>query len=126
MSVVTVLARAERPEINILQIETLYRNLGPFGAEAVLASGLDDLDRQMRTVADLSAGGPREPLHAALKTAAMIADQIGIAGIAQAARDAMACIEDADPVAEAATLSRLARLNNGTASALNALRDASG
>ncbi len=126
MSVVTQLTRVERPRIDMDQIEMLYRNLGPYGAEAVIASGLDDVSGKLSLVHIAACTGPTEELHKALRDAALAADQIGLVGLAQTARDAMQCIEDGDPIAEAATLSRLGRLGDGAIGALNAVRTVSG
>jgi hypothetical protein len=126
MSSVTVLSRAEWPHIDMVQIEALYRNLGPFGAEALIASVLDDLTLRLQDVHALRDTAPPEELYKALRATAEAAEQVGIAGIAQTARDAMLCIEDADPVAGAATLARLRRLGDGVAGALNAVGGARG
>lgn len=118
---VTHISWAERPHIDILQLETLYRNLGPYGAEALIARGLDDLDDRLKAVDAARADGHMERLHTALRDAAQAADHVAMTGIAQTARAAMQCIEDADPVAEAATLARLTRLADGAIGALNAV-----
>lgn len=107
------------------QIEALCTDLGAYAAEDVVCRAMEDLGQRLLLVQEQADTGPREDLHRSLKALGAIADQIGMCGLSQVARDVRTCIEDDDPVAEAATLARLARVGERSLSALWDLQDLS-
>lgn len=88
----------------------LRSDLGPYGAEDIVCRAMEDISQRLFHIQRLSMDGPREDLHKALRSLCPVAEQIGLKGMAQVSRDVMLCIEDSDPVAEAATLHRLTRM----------------
>ena len=109
MKEVTYLAPVEHPRVERGQIETLKQDLGRHAAEDVVCRAMEELAHRLCHVQDLALNGPREDLHKGLRALGAIADQIGLKSLSKVARDVMICIEFGDGVAEAATLSRLAR-----------------
>ncbi|WP_375260076.1 hypothetical protein [Citreimonas sp.] len=88
----------------------LRSDLGPFGAEDIVCRAMEDISQRLFHIQRLAIDGPPEDLHKALRALCPVAEQIGLKSMAQVSRDVMLCIEDADPVAVAATLSRLTRI----------------
>ena len=106
-------------------LETLCADLGPHGAEDVVCRAMEELGQLLFQIHEIAIVGKREDLHRSLRRLAAIADQIGLCGLAQVARDVMACIEYGDTIAEAATLARLSRTGERSLSALWDLQDLS-
>ena len=99
-------------------IEALCADRGPHRAKDILCRALEDIGQRLFQIDAMAACGPREDLHKALRALSAVAGQIGLATLAEVARDVMRCIEDGDPVAEAATLARLARTGEASFAAL--------
>lgn len=107
------------------QIEVLCNDLGRLGAEDVICRATEDLGQRLFEIQDLARRGPREDLYKALRAVGAVAEQIGLAGLAQVAQDVRLCIDRGDPVGEAATLARLARSGESSLSELWSLQDLS-
>ena len=106
-------------------LETLCVNLGPHAAEDVVCRAMEELGQVLFQVHEIAVSGQREELHKTLRRLSAIADQIGLCGLSDIARDVMTCIEQADEVAEAATLARLSRNGERSLAALWDLQDLS-
>jgi hypothetical protein len=115
----------ERPRMDATLLETLCTDLGPHGAEDVVCRAMEELGQMLFQVHELALTGQREDLHKLLRRLGAIADQIGLCGLAQVARDVMVCIEHGDMIAEAATMARLSRTGERSLSALWDLQDLS-
>ncbi|MDJ0821140.1 MAG: hypothetical protein QNJ09_04910 [Paracoccaceae bacterium] len=125
MNAVIYLAPPERPRMDAAQLETLCNELGAHQAEDVVCRAMEELALRLCQVQELAINGPREDLYKGLKALGAIADQIGLCGVRQVSQDVMGCIADGDPVAEAATLARLARIGERSLTALWDLQDLS-
>ncbi|WP_299926612.1 hypothetical protein [uncultured Pelagimonas sp.] len=118
MKEVTYLAPMERPSMNADQIETLCADLGPHAAEDVICRAMEELAHRLCALQEMAVHGPREDLHKGLRALSAIADQIGMVGLSDVARDVINCLELGDLVAEAATLARLARIGERSLTAM--------
>lgn len=117
------LAPRERPQMDSRQIDALCHQVGEPAAEDILCRALEDVGIRLMQIEHMAAPGtpgtaPHEDLHKALRGLAAVASQIGLSSLAQVARDVMQCVEDADPVAQAATLARLLRTGEASFAAL--------
>lgn len=123
---VSYLAPSERPRLDAAPLQALCEELGPASTEDMVCRAMEELALRLCQVQDLAQAGPREDMYKALRAIAAISDQVGLAGLAQVARDVMSCITSGDLVAEAATLARLGRTGEQSLSALWDLQDLSG
>ncbi|WP_099248073.1 hypothetical protein [Pelagimonas phthalicica] len=118
MKEVTYLAPIERPSMDARQIETLCKDLGPHAAEDVICRAMEELAHRLCHLQEIAVHGPREDLYKGLRALSAIAEQIGMMGLSDVARHVINCIELGDVVAEAATLARLARMGEGSLTAM--------
>ena len=122
---VTYIAPVERPRLDAGPLRALCKELGPASAEDMVCRAMEELALRLCQVQEQALRGPREDMCKTLRTMAAIAEPVGLSGLAQVARDVCRCIEAGDPVAEAATLARLARTGEQSLTALWDLQDLS-
>ncbi|MBV2359698.1 hypothetical protein KUH32_07925 [Thalassococcus sp. CAU 1522] len=108
------------------QLQALCGDLGPHAAEDLICRAMEEMAHRLCQVETLARKGQRVELRKGLRALGAIADQLGMTGVAAVARDVVRCIDDDDPVAEAATLARLARSGESALHALCDLQDLSG
>ncbi len=114
----TFIAPVERPRIDAGRIEALCEEIGPYATEDLVCRAMEDIALGLKQVHDGAARGTTAELRASLDALALTAEQIGLTTMARIARDVAQCIDDGDPVAEAATLARLVRSGERSLAAL--------
>lgn len=119
------IAPAERPGVDPCRIEELFFEFGSAKAEELVYRVIEDLSQSLCQVHDAAFDGRAEDMHKALGRVADRSDYIGLCSLARVAQDVRNCIEDADHVAEAATLARLARCGERSLALLWDLQDVS-
>ena len=107
------------------RIEALVSEFGTAKAEDIVFRVMEDLAKDLCQVQMTALSGARVDLHQSLGCLAENADFVGLRGLARVAQDVQCCVEDADPVAEAATLARLARSGERSLALLWDLQDVS-
>lgn len=107
------------------RIESLVVEFGSAAAEDLVFHVMEDLARSLCKIHQTAVFGPRTQLHDDLGYLAEKADFIGLLGLARVAHDVQVCVEDGDPIAEAATLARLARSGEKSLALLWDLQDVS-
>lgn len=123
MTNITQLRLAETVKVNHDRLDALYREMDPINAEDVVCRAMEELALRMAHCDRLYRAGNLDGLHKSSKSLIAIADQIGMDVMAQVARDVAACAQTGDPVALAATLSRLLRTGEGSLTAIWDLQD---
>lgn len=122
---VLVLAPDERAWLDPNRLDTLYSQLGPHGAEDVVCRAMEELAHRLAHIDRLYCQGDTAEMRKTTRALIAIADQIGMAGLARVAGHVVACIDDADRVALAATLARLIRCGDRSLTAIWDLQDLS-
>ena len=112
-------------QVNVDQdcLGLLYTQLGEVGAEDVVCRAMEELALRMSHSKKLHQAQDRAGLRKSVHRLIAIAEQIGMALVAQVAADVMACIDAEDDVATAATLSRLVRSGERSLTAIWDLPD---
>ena len=90
----------------------LYYQLGAAGAEDVICRAMEELAVRLTEISKTDL--PASPMDSCreLRLIAAIADQVGMAGLAKAARNVCECLNQNDPAALAATRARLERVGD--------------
>ncbi|MDF1726307.1 MAG: hypothetical protein P1U53_01030 [Sulfitobacter sp.] len=96
----------------------LYHQLGDAGAEEVVCRALEELSQRLARTERLYREGAEGALRKNTRLLMAIADQMGMAALARCARDVTLCLDQADPTALAATLSRLLRIGEQSLTAV--------
>lgn len=109
MHQVTVLHPRDTAYFDEDTLNGLSRDLGPAVAENILCRALEDIAVRFRQIRDDYAAGDHAALRKTAHAVVPIADQIGLPLLADIGRDVVICVDQADPVALAATLCRLLR-----------------
>ena len=125
MGDLSYIAPAEKPAMDPCRIEALFSEYGPTAGEDLVYRVMEELAKCLCQVQAAANAGPREHLYGMLGFLSERANFVGLSGLARIASDVQSCIEDADPVAEAATLARLARAGERSLSLLWDLQDVS-
>ena len=87
----------------------LSRDLGPSVAENILCRALEDIALRFVQIRTDYGSGNHQALRKSVHAVIPIAAQIGLPGLSQIGRDVLICVDQADPVALAATLCRFLR-----------------
>lgn len=107
---ITLLEQRESVKFDTDRLEQLYVQLGESGAEDVVCRALEELAARLSHTEGCYREGRVADMRKSARSLIAIADQIGMAALARVARDVTVCIDHHDPVALAATLSRLLRI----------------
>lgn len=107
------------------QIEVLYHNLGPVGADKVVVHALAELGQTLALATAQYRAGEIERLRPSLKTLAALAQQVGMTLLARVARDVLELSRTYDAAAFGATMARLERIGEGSLVAVWDLQDLS-
>lgn len=110
MDYVKVLVQDEPVRFDPDCLQALYEELGETGAEDVVCRAMEELAVRLSLVERLFRQGKSGEMRKAARSLMGIADQIGMKTLRRVAGDVMVCIDAGDPVALAATLSRLLRI----------------
>ncbi|GKY86275.1 hypothetical protein [Sinisalibacter aestuarii] len=108
------------------QLEVLYRNLGPTGADRVVAHALEDLATALTQASAQYGAGEIEALRGTVKSVIALAQQVGMTVLARVGRDVLALSHSYDAAAFGATMARLGRIGEGSLVAVWDLQDLSG
>lgn len=109
---ITQLRPVETVTLDQAQLEALYRQLGPVGAEKVVNHALEELAALLSQVEGLSQRGHRAELEDLARAVMAVAQQIGLTGLAGVARDLTVLAKSRDAIALSAVLSRLERIGD--------------
>ncbi|PVA10370.1 hypothetical protein DC366_09035 [Pelagivirga sediminicola] len=118
-----MLKQEEAVRLNPDRLEELYDKLGEAGAEDVVCRALEELAVRLSHTERCHREGRAGDLRKAARGLVGIADQIGMHMLARVAADVSACAGRSDPVALAATLSRLLRIGERSLSDVWDLHD---
>ncbi|WP_375174371.1 hypothetical protein [Pseudooceanicola sp.] len=109
MDHVRVLAQEEDVLLDPDRLQSLYDQLGDVEAEDVVCRAMEELAIRLSLVERLYRQDRRAEMRKAARSLTGIAEQIGMDTLCRVAGDVIYCIDAHDPVALAATLSRLLR-----------------
>ena len=102
----------ETVQVDQGQLETLYRQLGPIGADKVVNHALEELAALLvRLPSDYDAARMRD-LSDGARALAAVAQQVGMTKLARVARDVAQLATTADSPALGAVMARLDRLGD--------------
>ncbi|MCR9108338.1 hypothetical protein [Marivita sp. XM-24bin2] len=87
-------------------LDALSRDLGPDVAENIFCRALEDIAQRFIHIRNAYSAGDHGALRKSVHAVIPIAVQIGLPTLARIGRDVVTCIDQSDPVALAATLSR--------------------
>ena len=99
-------------------LDALYAELGPIGAEAVVCRAMEELATRLAALPALHRGGQLKELARVARSMAAIADQVGLESFSCVASDVVRCALRSDPIALAATLRRLERIGERSLTAI--------
>ncbi len=118
MEQVTILQTDEAIRLDQGKLGALYDRLGPSGAEDVVCRAMEELAARLSQVDRDYRAGRWAELRKGARALAAIADQMGMATLAQVGRDVTACVDAQDQVALSAVLARLFRSGEGSLTAV--------
>lgn len=110
MAQLCALTRVETVDLDHGQLRLLYGQMGRTGAETVIARASRELAARLQTCDRLWHRQDLPALRKCARSTIAIADQIGMQGVARIARDVTIAADQGDPVALAATATRLQRI----------------
>lgn len=106
----TILKFDEAVRLDPEQLATLFRQLGPVGAENVIARAMEELAARLVDLRPMQRAGRLGDLSKRARSLVAISTQIGLSGFARVAGDVAVCAGREDGPALSATLARLERL----------------
>lgn len=112
MSAVFKISIEEPVRLDRDQIEVLYRQLGPVGADKVVNHALEELAVMLSRVGKQYREGDLSDLCSGARALAAVAQQIGMTLLARVARDVEQLAKGGDGVALGAVVSRLERIGD--------------
>lgn len=121
-----MLAHDEPVRLDSDRLGDLYSEMGESGAETVVCRALEELANRLSLVERAFYQEDRTKLTKAARGMIAIADQVGMVGLAQVARDVATCAEGRDDPALAATLARLVRQGDRSLAAIWDVQDLNG
>ncbi|HEY9037378.1 MAG TPA: hypothetical protein VIN05_00310 [Roseovarius sp.] len=118
-----MLKQEEVVRLNPDRLEELYSQMGEAGAEDVVCRALEELAVRLSHTERCHREGRLADMRKSARSLVVIADPIGMHMLARVAADVVACVDGGDPVATAATLSRLLRIGERSLSEIWDLQD---
>lgn len=115
----------EQVRLDAERLGELYLQMGEAGAEEVVCRAIDELACRLGKCHRLWCQQDASALRKSARSLIAIADQIGMAALARVARQVTDAVDGGDPVAVAATLSRLIRTGERSLTAVWDLQDLS-
>ncbi|MBV7407581.1 hypothetical protein [Maritimibacter sp. DP1N21-5] len=109
---VTALQPIENVRLDRDQLQVLYRQLGPVGADKVLNHALEELASLLVEVPADYRAGRFDRVQAGARALAAVAQQVGMITLARVARDAAALALGYDGAAFGAVVARLERIGD--------------
>jgi hypothetical protein len=107
------------------QLESMYRNLGPTGADTVVNQALEELAAALSRTGKQYRSHRFDQMHATLRALIAVSRQLGLTSTARVARDVLDLTDTADAAALAATMARLERIGESSLMAIWDLQDLS-
>lgn len=107
------------------RLGTLYKQLGETDAEDVVCRALEELALRISHCDRLYRTSDWQELRKNSRSLIAIADQVGLQKMAAVANDVMSAVDQADPVAIAATLTRLISVGERSLTAIWDVQDLS-
>lgn len=115
---IAVLNHAEQVVLDRDQLDVLYRQLGPVGADKVVAHALEELSVLLSDLPAHHLAGRRDALAAGARALAAVAQQIGMTKLARVARDLAGLARGRDAAATGAVVARLDRIGDRSLAAV--------
>lgn len=122
---ITILKPNEVVGLNLARLEDLYAQLGEAGAEDVVCRALEELALRLSRTEQCHREARLGEMRKSARSLVAIADQIGMQSLSRVASDVTIAADSSDPVAIAATLSRLMRIGESSLSEVWEMRDMS-
>ncbi|MGH1330385.1 MAG: hypothetical protein ACRBBK_05840 [Paracoccaceae bacterium] len=122
---ITKLRPDEAVRLDHDRLEHLYMQLGPSGAEGVVARAMEELAARLSKVERLYKRGELGEMQRAARSMIAISEQIGMVTFARVAEDVTRLSDSENSAALAATVGRLIRIGEGSLMAVWDLQDAS-
>lgn len=107
---VTLLRQRETVRLDPDRLDDLFLKLGQNAAEDVVCRSLEELAARLTHVEASYREDRLDDLRKNVRSLAAIADQLGMPALTRVTHDVMYCLDQSDPVAQAATLARLLRV----------------
>ena len=114
---------AECVSLDAGHVLELYRDLGPAGAESVLARAMEEIVVRVAALSDFHRAGRWADVARRAGTLRAIAEQVGMTTLARVAGDVSRCAARGDPASLGATLARLDRTAHRSLAAMWDLQD---
>ncbi len=102
----------ESAVLDSTQLANLFIELGEAGAQNVVCRAMEELAVRLSVVNEAYKAKEFDILRKGSKALVGIAEQVGMAGLADAARNVHHCVQTHDMTALAATVSRLLRIGD--------------
>jgi len=108
------------------QLEVLYVQLGPAGADKLVSHALEELAVALARVQKNHTAGRVDEVRVGVKSMITISQQIGMTTLARVARDVMDLLDGEDGAAYCASVARLGRIGESSLMAVWDLQDIPG
>lgn len=109
---VAILKLAEAVALDRDQLDVLYRQLGPVGADKVVQHALEELSTLLEALPDSYRKGRFDDLTAGARALAAVAQQVGMTKLARVSRDLADLSSGRDAPALGAVVARLERIGD--------------
>ncbi len=109
---VAQLKPVETVQLDQDQLETLYRQLGPVGADKVVNHALEELAALLTRLPVYYRAANMDDLGKGARALAAVAQQVGMTTLARIARDVALLARGPDAIALGAVMSRLERIGD--------------
>ncbi len=123
MAILAVLRHEEGISVDAERLVAIYCGRPKRDAEEVLQRGIEDLAARVTDIQRHFDEGEREAIVRSARSAARMAQKLGMTSFSAVACDFIAATEAADRPAQAATLARLLRIVDRSVTAIWDLRD---
>jgi len=107
------------------QLEVLYSQLGPVGADMVVNHALEELAATLARASKQYRDGRLDDMRGSMRALIQVSRQVGMTLLARVARDVLDLSHSYDNAAFAACMSRLERIGEGSLVAVWDLQDLS-
>ncbi|MCI2399445.1 hypothetical protein [Aliiroseovarius subalbicans] len=126
MNAIVQLMHEETVRLDRDQLEVLYVQLGPVGADKLVNHALEELAVALARVQKQHSAGRIDEVRVGVKNMVAIAQQIGMTTLARVARDVLDLINTGDGAAYCATMARMGRIGESSLKAVWDLQDVHG
>lgn len=119
----STLQHKEQVRLDPDNLDSLYAELGPAGAEAIVCRAMEELAQRLADLGALHMAGDLVRMARVARSMVAISEQVGLASFARVSGDVARCAQADDPVALVATLRRLERIGDRSLTAIWDLKD---